>query len=55
MIFACLTLFCQIESMHRLEYVKMGKNALAGSLPDVFGRLHYLGKSTVIGNREIIS
>jgi hypothetical protein len=36
--------------MHRLEYVKMGKNALAGALPDVFDRLHYLGKAPAVGD-----
>jgi hypothetical protein len=45
----------EIESLHRLEYVKMGKNALAGSLPDVFDRLHYLGKTAVVCNLEIIA
>ena len=35
----------EVESLRRLEFIKLGKNALAGDLPDVFDRLHYLGKT----------
>ena len=37
----------EIESMHRLELVGLGQNNLSGELPNVFGRLHHLGRSTL--------